>query len=83
MHIFKKNWLRTVLSCSAVIALTAASVPYSPAVNMSTAMAAETSVVANPIIWSDVPDPDVIRVGDTYYMVSTTMFFNPGAPIMK
>ena len=44
---------------------------------------AETSTVSNPIIWSDVPDLDVIRVGDTYYMVSTTMFFNPGAPIMK
>lgn len=42
-----------------------------------------TSTVSNPIIWSDVPDLDVIRVGDTYYMVSTTMYFNPGAPIMK
>lgn len=39
--------------------------------------------VHNPIIWADVPDNDVIRVGDTYYMVSTTMFFSPGAPIMK
>lgn len=41
------------------------------------------STVCNPVIWSDVPDCDVIRVGDTYYMVSTTMFFSPGAPIMK
>lgn len=41
------------------------------------------SEVNNPVIWSDVPDDDVIRVGDTYYMVSTTMFFSPGAPIMK
>lgn len=37
----------------------------------------------NPIIWADVPDVDVIAVGDTYYMVSTTMYFAPGAPIMK
>lgn len=37
----------------------------------------------NPIMWSDVPDVDVIRVDDAYYMVSTTMFFNPGVPIMK
>ncbi|OUM66339.1 glycoside hydrolase family 43 protein [Piromyces sp. E2] len=42
-----------------------------------------TSTVYNPIIWADVPDPDIIRVGETYYMVSTTMFFSPGAPIMK
>jgi len=37
----------------------------------------------NPIIWADVPDPSVIRVGDTYYMTSTTMHMNPGVPIMK
>lgn len=39
--------------------------------------------IDNPLIWADVPDIDVIRVEDTYYMVSTTMFFAPGAPIMK
>ncbi|WP_242694867.1 glycoside hydrolase family 43 protein [Pseudogracilibacillus auburnensis] len=37
----------------------------------------------NPIIWSDVPDIDVIRVGDVFYMSSTTMHLNPGVPIMK
>ena len=37
----------------------------------------------NPVIWADVPDPSVIRVGDTYYMTSTTMHMNPGVPIMK
>ena len=39
--------------------------------------------IINPLIWSDIPDPDVIRVGDTYYMTSTTMYFTPGCPIMK
>ncbi|NOU98601.1 family 43 glycosylhydrolase [Paenibacillus planticolens] len=37
----------------------------------------------NPVIWADVPDQDVIRVGDAYYMSSTTMHMNPGVPIMK
>ncbi|WP_078551407.1 glycoside hydrolase 43 family protein [Bacillus alkalicellulosilyticus] len=37
----------------------------------------------NPILWTDIPDPSVIRVGDTYYMSSTTMHMNPGLPIMK
>jgi len=37
----------------------------------------------NPFIWADVPDPDVIRVEDTYYMTSTTMYFTPGCPVMK
>ena len=37
----------------------------------------------NPVLWADVPDPDVIRVGDNFYMVSTTMHLMPGAPIMR
>lgn len=36
----------------------------------------------NPLIWADVPDPDVIRVGEDYYMVSTTMHLMPGCPVM-
>ena len=39
--------------------------------------------IANPIIWADVPDVAVIRVGDNYYMSSTTMHMSPGLPIMK
>ena len=37
----------------------------------------------NPVIWADVPDLSMIRVGDTYYMSSTTMHMSPGVPIMK
>lgn len=40
-------------------------------------------VVRNPMIWADTPDPDVIRVGNYYYMVTTTMHLIPGAPIMR
>ena len=36
----------------------------------------------NPVLWADVPDPDVIRVGDDYWLVSTTMHLMPGAPVM-
>ena len=38
--------------------------------------------IKNPMLWADVPDPDVIRVGDTFYLVSTTMHLMPGAPVM-
>lgn len=41
------------------------------------------STFRNPMIWADVPDPDVIRVGDTFYLVSTTMHLMPGGPIME
>jgi len=37
----------------------------------------------NPIIFADVPDISLIRVGENYYMSSTTMHMNPGVPIMK
>lgn len=36
----------------------------------------------NPVIYSDVPDVDFIRVGEDYFMISTTMHMMPGAPIM-
>lgn len=39
--------------------------------------------MTNPVLFSDVPDLDIIRVENTYYMVSTTMHFSPGCGIMK
>lgn len=43
---------------------------------------AQAVMFTNPVIWSDVPDMDLIRVGNDYYMVSTTMHLMPGGPIM-
>ena len=45
--------------------------------------AAPADPAHNPLIWADVPDIAVIRVGKTYYMSSTTMHMSPGLPIMK
>ncbi|TFE27563.1 glycoside hydrolase 43 family protein [Cohnella luojiensis] len=42
-----------------------------------------TMTIKNPVIRADVPDPSVIRVESTYYMVSTSMHSMPGCPIMK
>lgn len=36
----------------------------------------------NPILWADVPDLSMVRVGQDYYMSSTTMHMVPGLPIM-
>ncbi len=41
------------------------------------------TMLVNPVIWADFPDNDVIRVEDSYYMVSTSMHTMPGCPIMK
>lgn len=44
---------------------------------------AQSLKAKNPIIHADVPDMSMIRVGDNYYMSSTTMHMAPGVPVMK
>jgi len=58
--------------------------PLLPAVNMMADdyETLQTEKIQNPMLWADVPDPDIIRVGDTFYLVSTTMHLMPGAPVM-
>ena len=55
--------------------------------NIGTASGAKeaglVAVIKNPVIWADVPDPSVIRVGDTFYMASTSMHSMPGCPILR
>ncbi len=45
---------------------------------------AETTLLTftNPIVYSDLPDPSVVRVGDDYYMTSTTMHFAPAVAVL-
>jgi len=65
--IMKKNQLYIVVKLSSLLTL----VPV------------QAEPARNPFIWADVPDVAVIRMGDTYYMSSTTMHMSPGLPIMK
>ena len=46
-------------------------------------VSAQVKSAQNPVIWTDLPDMSMIRVGDTYYMSSTSMHMSPGVPIMK
>src|SRR5688572_16816780 len=50
---------------------------------MSVHVTAQTKQAINPVIHADVPDMAMIRVGNNYYMSSTTMHMSPGVPIMK
>ena len=59
---------KLILALAAVLALASCAKPVTHCVN--------------PLTYTDIPDNDVIRVGKDYYMVSTTMYFCPGAPIM-
>ncbi|MGX7826412.1 family 43 glycosylhydrolase [Actinokineospora sp. 24-640] len=42
-----------------------------------------SSPYTNPVVWQDFADVEVIRVGDTYYLTSSTMHYSPGAPILR
>lgn len=37
----------------------------------------------NPILWEDLPDVDVFRVGDVFYYSTSTFAYSPGAPVLK
>ena len=37
----------------------------------------------NPILYADYSDPDVIRVGNDYYMVASSFHFSPGIPVLR
>jgi beta-xylosidase len=37
----------------------------------------------NPILFSDYSDPDVIRVGDRYFMTASSFHFSPGLPLLE
>ena len=52
------------------------------AVAMS-AIPPQAATVSNPVIWADIPDPSIVRVGSEYFMSHTTMHMAPGVPIMK
>jgi beta-xylosidase len=43
---------------------------------------APAGVYRNPVLPADYSDPDVIRVGDTYYLVASSFHFSPGVPIL-
>lgn len=70
-----------VASSTSAIASSKNSVASSIAVSSSSAVSLVEA--NNPVIWADVPDPSIIRVGNAYYMSSTTMHMSPGVPIMK
>ena len=38
---------------------------------------------SNPVLYADYPDPDIIRVGKDFYMVSTTFVDSPGINVLE
>ncbi len=47
------------------------------------AVPADPTTFANPVVWQDFADGDIIRVGDAYYYSASTMHYSPGAPVLR
>lgn len=37
----------------------------------------------NPVLWEDLADTDIFRVGDTFYYSASNMHYSPGAPVLR
>jgi beta-xylosidase len=37
----------------------------------------------NPILYADYSDPDVVRVGQSFYLIASTFHFSPGIPVLE
>lgn len=60
-----------------------ATLPAMGAMRAAAATTAQQERFTNPVIWQDLADLEVIRVGDTYYYTGSTMHFSPGAPVLR
>ncbi|RZL28771.1 MAG: glycosyl hydrolase 43 family protein [Sphingomonas sp.] len=69
MHLPKRRWK---IATAAALAICTAS-----------GAAQRKHTYANPILYADYSDPDVIRVDDDYYMVASSFHFSPGIPILR
>jgi beta-xylosidase len=54
-----------------------------PVLCASASFAEPVQRYANPVIYADYSDPDVIRVGDDYFMVASSFHFSPGIPVLR
>jgi beta-xylosidase len=44
---------------------------------------AQTPTFQNPVLYEDLADLDILRVGDTFYYSASNMQYSPGAPILS
>ena len=79
-----------LLGCASLLGLAVGALAAAPPGSSGTSTAAARSWVAdngngtysNPLFYEEFEDPDVIRVGDDYYLAGTTMHMNPGLVVM-
>lgn len=68
---------------SSILLLVAALLSASCSDSDSTGAPPAEPMFSNPVLYADYSDPDVIRSGDSYYLVSSSFHLSPGLPILR
>jgi xylan 1,4-beta-xylosidase len=84
------NRFRSVLGFVSLAVLTASVIAAAPQVSSGASTDAAqhwtadngNGTYSNPLFYEEFEDPDVIRVGDDYYLAGTTMHMNPAVQLM-
>src|SRR5881227_3626866 len=72
--------LRRAISAIAILA--AVTLSYAADVPRSWAADNGNGTYSNPLFYDEFSDPDLIRVGEDYYLTGTTMHAMPGLPVL-
>jgi beta-xylosidase len=74
----------TLVTISLLLLGGVVSIPAAPSADASRNWAADNGngTYSNPLFYEEFEDPDPIRVGDDYYLASTTMHMNPAVILM-
>src|ERR1019366_9521571 len=76
--------LSTLLAGSTLLSLAAGSGSSGPTLAATRHWTADNGngTYSNPLFYEEFEDPDIIRVGEDYYLAGTTMHMNPAVQIM-
>lgn len=83
------NCRQLVIGCAVILATAQAVFAQSSDARTSSDLPASwtadngNGTYSNPLFYEEFSDPDVIRVGDTYYLTGTTMHTMPGLPVLR
>jgi beta-xylosidase len=87
MRRFVPRWVRALASAALAVTFVAAdglvvtgTVGAEPS---PPATVTPSATITNPVLWEDLADIDIFRVGNTFYYSASTMHYSPGAPILR
>lgn len=76
------RWFRYLVSGSALAGIVAGHAALPAAATRHWTADNGNGTYSNPLFHEEFEDPDIIRVGDDYYLAGTTMHMNPGVQLM-